>query len=106
MTSLEKYLQSPEIQRRYFKRELDNVEKDLHTLKRYEANIPRMPKGLEIRKNNLTIKAFTLILHDIEQKKDAGINFKDLGIDHLFVDESHKFKNLTFTTRHDRVAGF
>lgn len=41
----------------------------------------------------------------LEQKKDAGINFKDLGIDHLFVDESHKFKNLTFTTRHDRVAG-
>src|SRR6201996_8931934 len=28
-----------------------------------------------------------------------------MGIDHLFVDESHKFKNLTFTTRHNRVAG-
>ncbi|EFJ39121.1 hypothetical protein VOLCADRAFT_101331, partial [Volvox carteri f. nagariensis] len=28
-----------------------------------------------------------------------------MGIDHLFVDESHKFKNLTFTTRHTRVAG-
>ena len=28
-----------------------------------------------------------------------------MGIDHLYVDESHKFKNLTFTTRHDRVAG-
>ncbi len=28
-----------------------------------------------------------------------------MGIDHLFVDESHKFKNLIFTTRHDRVAG-
>jgi hypothetical protein len=26
-------------------------------------------------------------------------------VDHLFVDESHKFKNLTFTTRHNRVAG-
>ena len=23
----------------------------------------------------------------------------------MFVDEAHKFKNLTFTTRHDRVAG-
>jgi hypothetical protein len=28
-----------------------------------------------------------------------------MGIDHIFVDESHKFKNLMFTTRHDRVAG-
>ncbi len=45
------------------------------------------------------------MLSDIEQKKDAGINFKELGVDHLFVDEAHKFKNLTFTTRHDRVAG-
>ena len=28
-----------------------------------------------------------------------------MNVDHLFVDESHKFKNLTFTTRHNRVAG-
>ncbi|HRI19867.1 MAG TPA: helicase-related protein, partial [Panacibacter sp.] len=97
--------QSPEIQREIFQTELDNVEKDLYTLKDTGGEISRrMLKGLEIRKNNLEIK-LKVILHDIEQKKDAGINFKDLGIDHLFVDESHKFKNLTFTTRHDRVAG-
>jgi len=45
------------------------------------------------------------ILKEIEEKKDTGINFKEMGIDHLFVDESHKYKNLTFTTRHNRVAG-
>jgi hypothetical protein len=28
-----------------------------------------------------------------------------MDIDHLFIDESHKFKNLTFTTRHTKVAG-
>jgi len=28
-----------------------------------------------------------------------------MGIDHIFIDESHQFKNLGFTTRHDRVAG-
>ena len=28
-----------------------------------------------------------------------------MGIDHLFVDESHQFKNLMFNTRHDRVSG-
>ena len=33
------------------------------------------------------------------------MDFKRMGIDHLFVDESHKFKNLMFNTRHDRVAG-
>ena len=97
--------QSPEIQREIFQAELDNVERDLYTLKDMGGEISRrMLKGLEIRKNNLGIK-LQGILKDIDEKKDAGINFKDLSIDHLFVDESHKFKNLTFTTRHDRVAG-
>lgn len=97
--------QSPEIQREIFQTELDNIEKDLYTLKNMGGEISRrMLKGLEIRKNNLGIK-LQVVLMNIEQKKDAGINFKDLGIDHLFVDESHKFKNLTFTTRHERVAG-
>ncbi len=97
--------QSPEIQREIFQTELDNVERDLHTLKDMGGEISRrMLKGLEIRKTNLGVK-LQGILKDIEEKKDAGINFKDLGIDHLFIDESHKYKNLTFTTRHDRVAG-
>jgi N12 class adenine-specific DNA methylase len=97
--------QSPEIQREIFQTELDNVEKDLYTINDMGGEISRrMLKGLEIRKTNLGIK-LQGIQKDIEAKKDAGINFKDLGIDHLFVDESHKYKNLTFTTRHDRVAG-
>lgn len=101
----EKIPQSPEIQREIFQTELDNIEKDLRSLKNMGGEISRrMLKGLEIRKNNLATKLIS-ILHDIEQRKDAGINFRDLGIDHLFVDESHKFKNLTFTTRHERVAG-
>ncbi len=97
--------QSPQIQKQIFEAELENLEKDLFTIKNIGGDISkRMLRGLEIRKNNLGVKLNGL-LKDIEEKKDSGINFKDLGIDHLFVDESHKFKNLTFTTRHDRVAG-
>lgn len=97
--------QSPEIQRRIFQNELDNVERDLETLKDLGGDISKkMLKGLEVRKNNLQGKLQSF-MSDIEQKKDAGINFRELGIDHLFIDEAHKFKNLTFTTRHDRVAG-
>ena len=97
--------QSPEIQKVIFQTELENVEHDLETLKELGGNISKkMLKGLEIRKNNLEGKLKT-ILRGIEEKKDTGINFRDMGIDHLFVDESHKFKNLTFTTRHNRVAG-
>src|SRR5690606_35062478 len=97
--------QSPETQKQIFETELDNVERDLETVKDLGGDISKkMLKGLEIRKNNLEGK-LKAILKDIEEKKDAGINFRDMGIDHLFVDESHKFKNLTFTTRHNRVAG-
>jgi N12 class adenine-specific DNA methylase len=97
--------QSPEIQQQIFQDELDNLEKDLSTLKDLGGDISRrMLRGLEIRKNNLTGKLKDLE-HAIENNKDAGLDFREIGVDHLFVDESHKFKNLTFTTRHDRVAG-
>ena len=31
-------------------------------------------------------------------KKDRGVDFSDLGVDALFIDESHEFKNLAFQT--------
>lgn len=40
-----------------------------------------------------------------ELYSDDVVDFKMMGIDHLLVDESHQFKNLMFTTRHDRMAG-
>lgn len=97
--------QSPAIQQQLFQRELDAVEEDLEVVKSEGGKVTRsMLRGLEIRKKNLTAKLKELE-KDIEEKKDKGITFEEMGIDHLFVDESHKFKNLTFTTRHDRVAG-
>jgi N12 class adenine-specific DNA methylase len=38
-------------------------------------------------------------------KKDDGLVFDELGVDHLFVDEAHAFKNLETPTKMDRVAG-
>jgi len=97
--------QSPAIQKQIFQAELDNILQDLITLKDMGAEISRkMLKGLEIRRNNLEVK-LDGILYAIENHKDTGINFEEMNVDHLFVDESHKFKNLTFTTRHNRVAG-
>ena len=97
--------QSPEIQQQIFEAELDNVDRDLATLRALGGEISRkMLKGLELRKTNLEGK-LNSILYSIDTKKDAGINFQEMNVDHLFIDESHKFKNLTFTTRHNRVAG-
>jgi N12 class adenine-specific DNA methylase len=40
-----------------------------------------------------------------EDKKDDGLVFDELGVDHLFIDEAHYFKNLETPTKMDRVAG-
>ncbi len=40
-----------------------------------------------------------------QDKKDDGLVFDELGVDHLFIDEAHYFKNLETPTKMDRVAG-
>lgn len=40
-----------------------------------------------------------------EDKKDDGLVFDELGVDHIFIDEAHYFKNLETPTKMDRVAG-
>ncbi|HBK40336.1 MAG TPA: helicase [Porphyromonadaceae bacterium] len=97
--------QSPEIQREILQKELDSVEENLEVLRSQGKEISHaMEKGLIVRQNNLTVKLKTLA-YDIANRKDDVTDFKMMGIDHLFVDESHQFKNLMFTTRHNRVAG-
>ena len=97
--------QSPEMQQQILQAELDTVEENLEVLKQQGHDISRgMLKGLIKRKENLTAKIAT-IQYQMEQSKDNVVDFKQMGIDHIFVDESHQFKNLMFNTRHDRVAG-
>src|SRR5205085_7036490 len=40
-----------------------------------------------------------------EDKKDDGLQFDELAIDHLFIDEAQYFKNLETPTKMERVAG-
>ena len=97
--------QSPEMQQQILQAELDTVEENLEVVKQQGHDVSRgMLKGLIKRKENLTAKIAT-IQYQMEQNKDAVVDFRMMGIDHIFVDESHQFKNLMFNTRHDRVAG-
>ena len=97
--------QSPEMQKEILQVELNSVGDNLAALEAQGKEISRgMLKGVIIRKQNLEVRLKTLE-HDIENRKDDAVDFKMMGIDHLFVDESHQFKNLMFNTRHDRVAG-
>src|SRR2546430_2423979 len=40
-----------------------------------------------------------------EDKKDDGLVFDELGVDHIFVDEAQYYKNLETPTKMERVAG-
>jgi N12 class adenine-specific DNA methylase len=101
----QKIPQSPEMQQRILQEELDSVEENLDVLKGQGVSVSgAMLKGLLKRKANLEVKLKGIALQ-IEQRTDNVVDFRQMGIDHLFVDESHKFKNLMFNTRHERVAG-
>ena len=97
--------QSPEVQQQILQAELDSVEENLNVIKEQGHDVSRaMLKGLIKRKENLTAKIAT-IQYQMEQSKDSVVDFRQMGIDHIFVDESQNYKNLMFNTRHSRVAG-
>ena len=98
--------QSEETMYGIMQQELDDVERSLQVLE--DSGIGwrnrRMQKALEKRQENLSANLQSL-KQRIEEKKDGGIDFHSMGIDHLLVDEYHTHKNLMFQTRHTRVAG-
>ena len=97
--------QAAEVQRQILSDELRDIDEALDVLRSQGGNISgRMLTGLEKRKENLSAKMQEL-QNDMAKRKDDFVDFGMMGIDHIFVDESHQFKNLTFTTRHQRVSG-
>lgn len=97
--------QDKNIQKEIIEEQLDNVNKDLEALDlSYDKISMQMKKGLIKRKINLGAK-LQYLNHKFNSKRNTKYTFSDLGIGHLFVDESHSFKNLSYTTRHNRVAG-
>lgn len=99
--------QDGDIKKSVYNQELRNIERDLNNMldsNPYAKETKALRKGLEKRKETLLTKLKELDF-DLSQRKDDTVTFKQMGIDMLLVDESHKFKNLMFTTRHNRVAG-
>ena len=97
--------QPMEIQERIMQDELYDVEEALDVLRQQGEKISgRMLSGLETRKDNLVAKIKNL-QYIMNKRTDDVVDFGTMGIDHIFIDESHQFKNLMFTTRHQRVSG-
>lgn len=97
--------QSDAVQRDLLQDEIQQLDDALQLLESESYGISsRMRKGLEQRKRNKEA-ALEKLMDSINNRKDDVVDFEMMGIDHIFVDESHQFKNLGFSTRHDRVAG-
>ena len=97
--------QSPEIQQEIYTQEIESIEENLAVFEQQGNEVSGwIKKGLERRKENLEAKLEKLE-QDIKDRTDDVTDFRQMGIDHLFVDESHNFKNLMFNTRHARVSG-
>lgn len=82
--------QSGELQKEIIAEEIDNLGLDIATAKRSGYAITRsMLKGLQNRKSNLETK-LKEATNRIANKKDEDVEFDEMGIDHLFIDEAHK----------------
>ena len=88
--------QSPELQQRILQAELDTVEENLEVLRSQGKDVSRaMLRGLEKRKFNLQAK-LDKVEHAIKSRTDDVADFRQMGIDHIFVDESHYQNFLSF----------
>ena len=81
--------QSPEIQQEIYTQEIDSIEENLAVFEQQGNEVSGwIKKGLERRKENLEAKLEKLE-QDIKDRTDDVTDFGQMGIDHLFVDESH-----------------
>ncbi len=97
--------QSAEISSQIISEELDKLRQsklDLGDLDEEEKR--RVLKNLLNQETKLEAK-LEILNFLIAQKRDDLLDFKTMGFDHIMVDESHQFKNLFFTTKHNRVSG-
>lgn len=90
---------SVDYQKKFLQAELDELEKVINEHKRDHS--PTV-KDLERAKRGLQARIEKLIN---SSNKDDGLIFEKMGVDYLFVDESHLFKNLSFVTKMERVKG-
>ena len=100
-SQFEKIPLSPERQRAIIDEQIDEITEAIRAAKEEDGDKYSI-KQMEKTKKNLEVKLKKL---SAEEKKDQVVTFEELGIDRLFVDEAHSFKNLFLHTKMRNVAG-
>jgi N12 class adenine-specific DNA methylase/predicted O-methyltransferase YrrM len=98
--SFEKIPVSLATRRNFITAQIDEIENAIREERADRGT--RLVKELERVKKRLSAKLEAL---SAEHRKDNTLTFEELGIDRLFIDEAHKFKNLFYVTKMTRVAG-
>jgi len=101
-SSLKKLAVPLEAEMAIVKEQFDDMADAIEDMKR-ERGDKNIIRDMEKIKQNLEAKIKAL--QEKGGKKDDVVDFGDLGVDALFIDELHEFKNLFFTTQMNRVAG-
>lgn len=100
-SQFEKIPMSIERQRYVLEAEIDEITTGIAELKQSRGSKFSI-KQLERSKKGITAKLKKL---NNQERKDDVVTFEELGVDKLFVDEAHYFKNLFFYTKMNNVAG-
>ena len=100
-SQFEKIPMSIERQREQLEQQLDDIERGIDDVQASKGEQFTVKQLMKTRKG---IKAKLDKLND-SKRKDTVIDFEQLGIDRLFIDESHFYKNLYLYTKMRNVGG-
>ena len=100
-SQFEKIPMSLERQFNMLQQQLDDIERGIDDIQKSHGEQFTVKQLMKTRKS---IQAKLDKLNDTK-RKDTVINFEELGVDRLFIDESHFYKNLYLYTKMRNVGG-
>lgn len=98
----EKIPMSKDFQKKFYQEQIDEIVAAIAEEKAETGGRGLTVKEMEKKKSQLEKKQAELTR---KEKDEDNIDFEQLGIDSLFVDEAHSFKNLAYVTNMNNVSG-
>lgn len=92
----------PKEQAAFIEEQIADMDASIEVMRQTDGEKSRNVKDVQKRRDALREKLKKLLDSD---NKDDSLYWGELGIDALFLDEAHEFKNLAFSTSMSRVAG-
>lgn len=98
----EKIPMSKDFQKKFYQEQIDEIVAAIAEEKAETGGKGITVKEMEKKKAQLEKKIAEMTK---KEKDEDNIDFEQLGIDSLFVDEAHNFKNLAYVTKMNNVSG-